>query len=95
MIDCKSTTLAILKKHKLYTSVDGRSSMNKAELCKALNKAIKSEERKVEKSKKAKKPVKKESPQKVSPKKESPVRSKTPVKIPSPKKVSLKKFLQF
>lgn len=86
MIDCKSTTLAIIKKHKLYTSVDGRSSMNKAELCKALNKAIKSEERKVEKSKKAKKPVKK-----ISPKKESPVRSKTPVKIPSPKKVSPKK----
>lgn len=97
MIDCKSTTLAIIKKHKLYTSIDGRSSMNKAELCKAINKAIKSEERKAEKSKKMtkvkkvtpKKPAN-ASPQKMSPKKISPIRSKTPSK--TPKKVTPKKL---
>lgn len=76
MIDCNAITVVELKKHKYYKSIDGRSSMKKAELCKALNKII------VKKSKGAKKDITPKTPKKPkSPKKaESPVRSKTPSK---------------
>src|SRR3989338_3002995 len=41
-ISCSNTTGKILKDHKYYKQIQGRSSMNKKELCKALNVIIKS-----------------------------------------------------
>lgn len=69
MLNCDTTTVTELKKHKLYKTISGRSTMKKSELCKALNKAI----RKSSKSKKVVEP--KSSSQLTSP--------KTPKKVAS------------
>lgn len=39
---CSKITVKELKNHSYYKHIDGRSKMNKAELCKAINNAIKS-----------------------------------------------------
>lgn len=86
-INCDSVTLADLKKHKNYKSIEGRSKMNKAELCKAINKTI----TKSHKKDGALKKIKSKKDSKVSPKKVSP--SKVSPKKVSPKKASPKKSI--
>ena len=43
---CNENTIAVLKSHRYYVRIGGRSKMNKAELCKALNKMINQKEAK-------------------------------------------------
>lgn len=87
MIDCNAITVAELKKHKYYKSIDGRSSMKKAELCKALNKIIAKKLKKNVKTKERK--SSKKSPEKTI----IPVTSKTPSKSPHKTPTSIKKSI--
>lgn len=59
LVVCEKTTLAALKKHALYTSITGRSKLNKADLCKAINKKLKTAKKPKKVSPKAKSPEKK------------------------------------
>lgn len=87
MIDCNAITVSELKKHKYYKSIDGRSSMKKAELCKALNKIIAKKLKKNVKTKERK--SSKKSPEKTI----IPVTSKGSSKSPHKTPTSIKKSI--
>ena len=86
-IVCDEVTIKEIKAHPKYKSIEGRSAMNKAELCKALNKAKKSSVVKVKKEKREPREKKEPSPKKekktAKPLPKRPVK-KSPAKVYSP-----------
>lgn len=89
-IICRETTISLLKSHRYYPRIKGRSKMNKAELCKAINSLIEKKVAKKSKKKTPKSEIKKKSLSNTSKQSsKSKTKKKSPQKKKYPKKHSL------